>query len=331
MRTLVRLGAVLTTALSIVAVNCGSVAFAGDGNQGNSSPPGQEQAPPGQQNTPPGQEQAPPGQLKTPPGQAAKSSPAEQSAKPEDNGQGRPAAAETQPAQASEPAHAEAKPAHRPAHAEAAPAAPSRSHAPAAAPRAHHRRAPHVDVEHASPGPLEHVIICHRTGSASNPYVVINISIEGWLHGHSTHPSLDGRSDILLKRGARPGEKAAVSACGDPGTSAGPATEPSSTVRRAKPHATAATRRPDDHRAAPTAATVAVRIASAPVIAAGTGDRGQPSEATALKTDATKRVLPFTGFPLWIVALAGVALLASGLALNRAFGKVPDQLSGSER
>jgi hypothetical protein len=29
-------------------------------------------------------------------------------------------------------------------------------------------------------------------------------------------------------------------------------------------------------------------------------------------------VLPFTGFPLWIVALAGTALVAFGLALRRA-------------
>src|SRR5204863_2767322 len=58
------------------------------------------------------------------------------------------------------------------------------------------------------------VIICHRTGSATNPYVVINVSINAWLNGHSKHPALDGRSDILLKDPASPGEKMDVSACG---------------------------------------------------------------------------------------------------------------------
>ncbi|MGB2875653.1 MAG: hypothetical protein WBB76_09310, partial [Gaiellaceae bacterium] len=44
------------------------------------------------------------------------------------------------------------------------------------------------------------VIICHRTGSATHPYVVINVSINGWLHGHQKH------GDILLKDPASPGE-----------------------------------------------------------------------------------------------------------------------------
>jgi hypothetical protein len=53
-----------------------------------------------------------------------------------------------------------------------------------------------------------HVIICHRTGSDSNPYVVINIPLTAWHGGHTTHPDLNGRSDILLKDPAsRPGSK----------------------------------------------------------------------------------------------------------------------------
>ena len=57
-----------------------------------------------------------------------------------------------------------------------------------------------------------HVIICHRTGSASNPYVVINIAFTAWTEAHSpatgSHPALDGRTDILLKDPASgPGSK----------------------------------------------------------------------------------------------------------------------------
>ena len=57
------------------------------------------------------------------------------------------------------------------------------------------------------------MIICHRTGSATNPYVVINVSIRAWQHGHQTHPALNGRNDILLKDPAAPGEKLPVADC----------------------------------------------------------------------------------------------------------------------
>jgi hypothetical protein len=33
----------------------------------------------------------------------------------------------------------------------------------------------------------EKVLVCHKTGSAKNPYVVISISINGWNNGHSKH------------------------------------------------------------------------------------------------------------------------------------------------
>jgi hypothetical protein len=58
-----------------------------------------------------------------------------------------------------------------------------------------------------------HVIVCHRTGSASNPYVVINIPWTAWSEAHDpdsghAHPPLDGSVDLLLKDPAsRPGSK----------------------------------------------------------------------------------------------------------------------------
>src|SRR5204862_4700106 len=72
------------------------------------------------------------------------------------------------------------------------------------------------------------VIICHRTGSATNPYVVINISINAWLNGHTKHPALDGRSDILLKDPASPGEKMDAAQCGAAST---PTTKTTATVQ----------------------------------------------------------------------------------------------------
>jgi len=33
----------------------------------------------------------------------------------------------------------------------------------------------------------EKVTVCHSTGSEKNPFVEINISVNGWIHGHSHH------------------------------------------------------------------------------------------------------------------------------------------------
>lgn len=60
-----------------------------------------------------------------------------------------------------------------------------------------------------------HVIVCHATGSASNPYVVINIPWTAWTEGHSRHGD---RTDKLLKDPAsRPGSKDGFTkaACGE--------------------------------------------------------------------------------------------------------------------
>ncbi len=74
------------------------------------------------------------------------------------------------------------------------------------------------DKQHASGGNRSgdahhHLVICHRTGSASNPYVVINIPWTAWSEAHSpgsahAHPALDGRVDLVLNDPAsRPGSK----------------------------------------------------------------------------------------------------------------------------
>jgi hypothetical protein len=58
-----------------------------------------------------------------------------------------------------------------------------------------------------------HVVICHRTGSESNPYVVINVPWTAWTEAHSpgaspAHPTLNGRDDIMLEDPASaPGTK----------------------------------------------------------------------------------------------------------------------------
>jgi len=150
------------------------------------------------------------------------------------------------------------------------------------------------------------VIICHRTGSATNPYVVINVSINAWLNGHTKHPALDGRSDILLKDPASPGEKA------DPALAAGCA------AAQAAPTVVAA----QQLRAVQTA-----KLRSKPRVAAAGGVKGvsstRPSQPRAagvlgaISNPVRSANLPFTGFPLWIAALLAAVLVASGLFVRR--------------
>jgi hypothetical protein len=204
-------------------------------------------------------------------------------------------------------AHVSAKPSH-PAHPvhplTPMPQGSVHSQAPPTAPgkgRGHEKTAQHK------------VIICHRTGSSTNPYVVINISINAWQHGHTTHPALDGRDDVLLQDPARPGEKLDASQCpgagqqqGSAGTSGGVGGDQQLTaghVASAKPRtgaggvlgATATTR----SNARPRSGT------------AGAGVLG------AFSSRVTRGQLPFTGLPLWPAALIAAALMAAGFLVRR--------------
>ena len=143
------------------------------------------------------------------------------------------------------------------------------------------------------------VIICHRTGSATNPYVVINVSINAWLNGHTKHPALDGRSDILLKDPASPGEKLDAAQCG--------ASTTTTTTTTVQPATKKVTARPK-HRAV--AAGGVKGVSSTKPQAAGV--------LGAISTPVRTANLPFTGFPLWIATLLAALLAGSGLLIRRA-------------
>lgn len=152
------------------------------------------------------------------------------------------------------------------------------------------------------------VIICHRTGSATNPYVVINISINAWLNGHTKHPALDGRSDILLQDPASPGEKLDASQC--PGAQQQSAGSVAGAAAQQKPKA-----------------PPIVLQASSPVKASGvlgatatmTPKAPRPASGVlgAFSARVTRGQLPFTGLPLWPALLFGAALIAAGLLVRR--------------
>src|SRR5215210_3871532 len=205
--------AALCAALAAVLVLGNSAAA--EGNPGKSTPPGQEKK------TDEAGQGSSPGHVLVPPGQEKKA---------DENSSDQPDSSVLQPVVTTA---VEQKEEHgRPASANESSAPPEAKHK--AGPRADKAEATNGKKAEAQSRPDKkssakgnsvvahtHVIICHRTGSASNPYVVINISLSAWLRGHSTHPDLDGRSDIVLKMGATPGEKMPRSACGTPGGGGG--------------------------------------------------------------------------------------------------------------
>jgi hypothetical protein len=254
-----------------------------------------------------------------------------------------------------------------------------------------------------------HVIVCHRTGSESNPYVVINIPYTAWTHAHSdttgSHPDKNGRADKLLKDPAsRPGSKDGFTkaSCGAPVAPATQVTTTQQSQTSGCPAATATTERvlvgikhytgatkngqrkfvvispseksahmngkhADDQAMVETRtvtrtasgencatvtttsnttgtveiqSTVQAAQSTAPGAQAAAGGvagavasesaapkkNKQPaggvlgavaSGPAAVAETATSETLPFTGIPLWIAALIGGALLATGLVLRR--------------
>jgi hypothetical protein len=302
--------AALCAAIAAVLVLGNSAAA--EGNPGKSTPPGQEKkADDAGQASSPEQVHIPPGQEK----------------KAEESSSGQPDSNPLQPVVTTTVEQKEER---------GRPASANESSAPA--PEAKHKAVPRADKVQAANGKKAeaqgrpdkessangnsavahtHVIICHRTGSASNPYVVINISMSAWVRGHSTHPDLDGRSDIVLKMGAAPGEKMPRSACGTLGGGGGGNTpkdppgkpgDPPGKINDPKPGSTPAAGSPATG-SGPTALPATSEGVKDSRGGNGSGVAAQVGETGVLGT------LPFTGVPLWIAALLGLVLLATGLVL----------------
>lgn len=166
-----------------------------------------------------------------------------------------------------------------------------------------------------------HVIVCHRTGSSTNPYVVINIAMTAWSEAHSpdtgSHPTLDGRDDILLKDPASgPGTKdgftkedcgqpAAIQQQQEPLPQPAPKPEPQPEPAAAPQPAAGGVAGEQAVIAQPAAPAAPAAEQPAGGVLGGLGSVGAAE-------------LPFTGLPLWIAALAGIALVSAGLGARRA-------------
>jgi len=181
------------------------------------------------------------------------------------------------------------------------------------------------------------VLICHKTGSATNPYVVISISINGWTNGHSKHPG-----DIFLGPSAPGPHSHDASRCVTGGTtSTTTTTTPSTTTTTTTTHSTTTTtgstttttQSTSTTTQSTTTTTGSTSTAAAGVAGAAQGSGGngvggvlgaqarnpaaQGGVLGALARTATRGHLPFTGLPVWVPALVGLLLIALGLALRR--------------
>lgn len=140
--------------------------------------------------------------------------------------------------------------------------------------------------------------ICHRTGSASNPWVRITISNRA-LQAHSRHGDL-----IPAPAGGCPtGNHVSHSSSTTVAPPASPA-KPARPDPKMKPHT------PDPRPTVRSQAPPPRLTASSPASKVDVSVEGKIRSVVGQE-------LPFTGFPLAAVTLLGIALIAAGIALRR--------------
>lgn len=167
----------------------------------------------------------------------------------------------------------------------------------------------------------QHVIICHRTGSDSNPYVVINIPLTAWNEAHSDttgkHPAKNDRKDFILEgpAGVTPGDKkghtkaecrqiAGLAAPTVPQAPAQVTQQVLAQVTQQAPAQAQVTQQPVGE-----VAGVQGRIAK---------PKAKPRGGVLGRLGAVAgQELPFTGLPLWIAALIGLGLLGAGFGARK--------------
>jgi len=162
------------------------------------------------------------------------------------------------------------------------------------------------------------VTICHKTGSASNPYVEISVDKHALKNGHTA-----AKGDIIPAPAggcpAAPAAPAASAPAAAPAASAAPAAPAAPASAAPAAPATAAP-------AAPAAPAPAAPTAAGGVLGAVSPLHSAKPKASAGVLGSTVRLgrkvgganLPFTGLPLWIFTAVALGLVLVGAFARRA-------------
>jgi hypothetical protein len=296
-------------AMAVCAALLAPSALADNGKKPPGDQPGNSANAPGQEK----REEVPPPQPVAPV-QPSEAAPAETAA---------PAASDPAAAKEVEPAApAVTAPPAKPGKPEGAQVAKPEQTKPESQPRTGAAPRPHAASDRAAESTAHSkVLICHATGSATNPYVLISVSVNAWSKGsgHGAHKD-DVFVDWSWPGDPRQKNDALCPQTGPVGTTttAGTGTTTSSSSGSPPPDApgsdavqSAST--PQTAEGEPLGPTMAPPVAraverpAADVLTTGAGVAGT----------AVRGTLPFTGLPIWAIALAALGLIALGLTLRR--------------
>jgi hypothetical protein len=152
-------------------------------------------------------------------------------------------------------------------------------------------------------GPDGKVTICHATGSATNPYVEITVSVNA-LPAHTRH---QGGEDVVNPSG--PCNAPAAASAAAPGAAASPPPD----ADAASPPSAGAT--PAPNSAAPPGEGGGVRgVETATADVQTAADRGAHERDSA--RSASSGGLPFTGFAILLLVLVGTSAVLAGAKLR---------------
>jgi hypothetical protein len=183
----------------------------------------------------------------------------------------------------------------------------------------------------------QHVTICHATGSSSNPFVMISPSASGVFHGHISHqggrdiiPPFMFKGQVFSENWTAAGQAIFNNGCravvSSSATESSSSAQPASSSSAASGGSVSGTAQvasaPAAGNAAPTAASPASAGGVKGAVVALRPTKTKPAggvlgTTTRLGGTIASSRLPFTGLPLWIFALAAVALIAIGFTVRR--------------